>query len=100
MSELRAAKMISATLLICSGAVCLTIGGLPTDGNARSFVGLVLLAFGIPMLVRQWTGEGVLTHLRDGLHRLRYGLHRLFYTPWLTGAKSPIDERSETTVRT
>ena len=92
MSELRAAKMLSSTLLICSGAVCLTIGGLPSEENARSWVGPVLFAFGIPMLVRQWTGEGVITHLRDGLHRL-------FYTPWLTGAKAPTAEPSEAASR-
>lgn len=58
MSELRSAKLLSATLLICAGAVCVTIGGLPTGESARTDVGALLLAFGIPMLVRQWTGRG------------------------------------------
>ena len=53
MSELRPAKMLSSTLLICSGAVCLTIGGLPSDENARSSGRASPLRIRHAMLVRQ-----------------------------------------------
>jgi hypothetical protein len=55
MADLRVVKLISATLLVCTGAVCIAIGGLP--------VGLVLLVVGSLLLIRQWTGRGVLDHL-------------------------------------
>ena len=90
MSELRPAKMLSSTLLICSGAVCLTIGGLPArddPGSGQSSSHLASQCWSA-----EWTGEGVITHLRDGLHRL-------FYTPWLTGARAPTAEPSEAASR-
>ena len=88
MSELRSAKLLSATLLICVGAVCVTIGGLPTDGDVRAYVGVLLLAFGIPLLVRQWTGRGLLTLLRTGAQSI-------LHTPWLAREKSLVDETIE-----
>ena len=58
METLRAAKLLSATLLVCIGMACVVFGG-PTRDDRELFVGLILLVFGIPMLVRLWTGEGI-----------------------------------------
>jgi membrane-bound ClpP family serine protease len=92
MPETRAVKLLSATLLICAGAICVAIGGLIPYGSAGILVGFVLLLFGIPMLIRQWTGEGLLTHLRSAWRRL-------LWTLWLAGGKAPEDESIEAEAR-
>ena len=69
MQELRALKLLSATLLVCTGAICFTIGSLPTYGSPGAPVGITLLVIGIPMFIRQWTGIGVLTHFMSLIRR-------------------------------
>ena len=63
MLRLRAMKMLCATLLVCAGAMCVSISEFFRDLTLTFLLGLVLLAVGLPMLVRQWTGRGVLSHV-------------------------------------
>ena len=63
MAELRAAKLIAAALLVATGAACVTVGDVlryRSGPNAGILLGVGLLVVGIPMLVRQWTGRGLL----------------------------------------
>jgi hypothetical protein len=61
MARLRATKMLCATLMVCTGAICTSLA----FHIVGFLLGVVLLAVGIPMLVRQWTDRGVLAHLAD-----------------------------------
>jgi hypothetical protein len=66
MARLRAMKLLCATLLVCAGAICISIGDLIRSGaTGGALIGAILMVVGIPMLIRQWTDRGVLTHLAD-----------------------------------
>ena len=54
-------KLLSATLLVCAGALRFTIGYFEPR-NPGTILGLALLLVGTPMLIRQWTGRGVMAH--------------------------------------
>jgi hypothetical protein len=89
MMELRAAKLVSATLLICTGAVCVAIGELLANvRNAGTFVGLALLIIGIPILIRQWSGQGPYAHVRNAWRRI-------LWTPWLVRERIRKEEPRE-----
>jgi hypothetical protein len=70
MTDLRSVKLLAATLLVCTGSVCVALGGPTVHDGPGIPVGILLMAFGIPMLIHQWTGASVLAHLANAVRWL------------------------------
>jgi hypothetical protein len=64
MTDLRGMKLLAATLIVCTGSLCVAISNpFGRAGSGGLLVGIVLLLAGSVMLFRQWIGMGFIEYV-------------------------------------